>query len=59
LVVTFFPRGEAAGGGRCPLAGLPAWRTDGGKLKAIFARQVLPVRQIMPNRPMAMAKITQ
>ena len=24
------PRGEAASGGRCPLAGLPAWRTDGG-----------------------------
>src|SRR6185312_6250879 len=28
------PHGEAIGGGRCALAGLPAWRTDGGYLKA-------------------------
>ena len=25
------PHGGAIGGGRCALAGLPAWRTDGGQ----------------------------
>src|SRR5262249_55437615 len=30
------PRGKAAGGGRCALAGLPAWRPDGGIKKGGF-----------------------
>src|SRR6185437_10737145 len=35
----FFPRGRRPDGGRCLLAGLPAWQTDGGKKLPAIAHE--------------------